>query len=250
MVTEMPAPFAALTAGFNKTTLAKSGIELISSEQRTVGSMPALLLQVKQSAMGNVYKKWILAFGEPKFSVLVTATFPENSAAQMSDMMKATVLSSTFSRLTAPADPKADLPFAVTISPGLKFSNRIQNSLMYTPSGTLNTSSSGTVFIVGQSLVNMPFLDRANVARKRLGQITEVANLRILSDDEITISGLSGREIVATGIDTRKQEPMLVYQVMLFPPQSYYLMQGLTPLSTRASYEPIFKQSARTFKVK
>ena len=75
-------------------------------------------------------------------------------------------------------------------------------------------------------------------------QITKIHSIK-----PITLSGLSGYEITAEGVDRKKGTPEQAYQVMLFVDNSYYILFG----SSEGDFEnnlKVFKKLVRTFKVK
>ncbi|MBA4076104.1 MAG: hypothetical protein C0508_13760, partial [Cyanobacteria bacterium PR.023] len=88
MVTEMPSPFEATTAGFNEEGLASRSMKLASKEAVTVGDYPGILCSVKQTAYGTDFSKWILAFGDKDRTIVVTASFPDSEAEKLSASLK------------------------------------------------------------------------------------------------------------------------------------------------------------------
>jgi hypothetical protein len=59
-----------------------------------------------------------------------------------------------------------------------------------------------------------------------------------------------GYEIVAKAVDAKSGAPTLVYLVMLYEDQSYFILQGMVRESASATFLEVFRKSARTFKKK
>jgi hypothetical protein len=66
---------------------------------------------------------------------------------------------------------------------------------------------------------------------------------------EIQIDGISGYEIVGEGLDKSNGTKELVYQVMLFTDNGYYIIVGTTKNDFEQNLE-LFKKVARTLKRK
>jgi hypothetical protein len=253
MVTEVPGPYSKVTAGFDQTQMARRGMTLVSKYSAPVSGMQGLLLEITQSASGTDFRKWIHAFGNDTLTVLVTATFPETLKTQLSERLRRAVLTTTFDSSIAPPSKQHDLPFTISPVPGLKPAGRIQNMLMFNPSGELPhhgaAAGHSTLFIVGQALSDLTIEDRKLFARRRLSQTPHLSGVEIQAESDVTISGLPGREIMASATG-KAGEKLFVYQTILYGRGSYFIMQGLADASIRTAQEPLFKAIARTFKLK
>jgi hypothetical protein len=67
---------------------------------------------------------------------------------------------------------------------------------------------------------------------------------------QVTVDNLSGYEIFAKGSDTESGNSLVVYQMVLYEDQSYYIMQGLVSTKLAQTYLPVFKEMARSFRRK
>lgn len=251
MVTEMPAPYAQATAGFNAEGLASRGMKLVSKLDTKVGHFPAMLLEVTQNAYGTDYRKWMLVFGDPSRTVIVAGT-AANAVPTASDVVKKAVLSTSYAESAAVPSMVADLPFTISGTKDLKLANRIQNMLLFTTDGKIGQPKpkDPTLFIVGQALAtNMDIPDKTAFARKRLQQTEGVSNLEVLSEGDVKISGLPAREIAASAVG-KKGDKVFILQIIVYAQHSYFVMQGLTDLSMRAAREPEFRLLANSFKLK
>jgi hypothetical protein len=249
LVTEVVGPFSKLTAGLNEKGLASRGMALITSSRQQVDGKEALLLNVKQSAAnGAEFLKWMLAVGDEKRTVMLVATFPKAAEAELSDAMRASVLSV---HMTPPraVDPFEGLSFRVTPTPTLKIAGRLNNLLLINESGTMRPQGpDAALFSVGTSVVPVPITDLPSFAKARVAQTKQLKDLRISQEKAITIDGLPGHEIVAEGTDINTGRVVTVYQVMLRDNDGYVLMQGFVASSRGAALVPEFRRVAESFK--
>lgn len=255
MITELPAPYKICVSGFtNEAKMAERGMKLISNVENKVGQFEGRLVELSQRAMGKEFHKWILIFGDTNFSEIVTATFPEDKTKELSGPMRKAVLSTIFDAGAAAPLQQKDLVFAVSNVPGLKLAARIQNSLVFNESGELpkeKLEHTPTTFVAAQSfsIGKLQIDDPASYARRRLLQSPEINAPQIISEGDINIAGLPGREILATA-KSRSHEELFIYQTMLFSDGGYYILRGDCLLSNRKAQEPVFKSIAKTFKLK
>ncbi|MBI3097837.1 MAG: hypothetical protein HYY93_06260 [Planctomycetes bacterium] len=70
----------------------------------------------------------------------------------------------------------------------------------------------------------------------------------LASTDEIAVDGLAGFEQVVDAEDTKSGDPLVLYQVVLFDGDSYFLFQGRAAREQAAEVLPEFKAMARSFK--
>lgn len=249
MVTEIPGPFAELSAGFSQPAeLSKKSMSLLSKQEIEVAGHRGLLAQVRQSAQGIVFLKWILIFGDQQESVMLTATFPAESARALSEKMKVSILTATWDRAKAvPLDE--GLSFTISEAGGLKLTKRMSNALLYTLSGIIpNKSIDEPLFVVAQALSKIIAIDAEEYARSRLLQTNTVADIAIETSTKLSVDGLNGYEILASGKHQESGELMTIYQTMLFDEDTYYIMQGLVSRRASKSHVSTFKEMTASFK--
>lgn len=252
MVTEMPGPYAQITAGFDNEHLSTRGMSLCSKSPHKVGSFDGVLVELTQTAGEAHFHKWILAFGDQNNTTLVTAAFPEELKQELSGKMKDAVLSTSFDANRAAPLNQSDLNYTVSPVPGMKLAARVQNMLLFNPSGGLpkqKVEKPEPLFVAAQALNDLNIDDRALFCRRRLRQTKGLNTFEISSEKDVEIAGLSGREILASAID-EKGEKTFILQTMLFGKGSYFIMQGICDLSLQKTQEPVFREIAKTFKTK
>jgi hypothetical protein len=250
LVTEIPAPIDKLQPGLtNDEELQKKGMVLLKQEPVTVNGQEALLLNIKQSAYGTDFKKWILLLGNETESVLVTATFLEELEAEYSESLKNSLLTVEWNQTaTATTD---NLQFTLIDTGDLKLAQKMGNALAYTKDGVFPAPSiDDPIFIVAPS-ISPQYQEVETFARSRLSKTENLTEIEIETENKITIDNLDGYEILAVGKDVKSGEQVALYQVVLLDRDAYYyLMQGQVNARLNSQYLSQFKQLARSFKRK
>lgn len=245
--TATPGPFAEFSAAFTREQMEKRGWTLQGREDVTVDGLPGVLVQFDQPLSGQVFAKWSLIFGSEQRSNMVTATFPKAHAAQLSERLKASVLSA---RPTGQApDPAARLPFIMGGSSKLQISPSISNAFTFTRDGKIPIQSpADPLFIATQALGKVDIPNRREFSLQRLQQTANISGLTVQSTSAITIDGLSGFETLARARDTKTGTPLIVYQTILFPEDSYFIIQGQVGQALPGDFISEFKALARSLK--
>ncbi len=250
LVTEIPGSYSQITAGFTAENLKTRGMTLLSKEDVTIDGYSGQLLKVTQVANSTTYLKWIAVFGDETEIILITATLPQQLEKSLSQRLQKSVLSAKWQKNRA-VDPFADLNFAIENPPSLKFTQRVINILLYTKDGVIPVKTPEAPFVVvGQSLKKVLVSNPKQFSETRLTQTVQIRDLSIESGREIRINGLKGYEIVATAKDENTDTPLVVYQVMLFHEQDYYILQGRVGANLREEYLDDFQRMAMSFKKK
>ena len=68
------------------------GWTLLSRQDVKVDSLPGILVHFEQPALGQVFLKWSLAFGDDRKTAMVTATFPKVHGREFSARLKLSYL--------------------------------------------------------------------------------------------------------------------------------------------------------------
>ncbi|NBP70438.1 MAG: hypothetical protein EBU52_17100 [Cytophagia bacterium] len=121
----------------------------------------------------------------------------------------------------------------------------------YTIDGKVPTESSDkTTFIVGISIANVQTVDKKLTAITRIKRMP-YNDLKVDENkiNEIEIDGIYGYEIVGEGLDKANGTKELIYQVMLFTDNGYYIIVGTAKTDFQQNLE-LFKKVARTLKRK
>lgn len=250
MITEIPGPFSQTSKGFTKEKMLERGLVLQTYKNLEVSNKPALYLEFKQAAYGQSFQKYLLHFGDELFSISVLGTIPTTAPTADSTILKATVCSTSFNAQAAKADLDEGLPFAVSNGEKLKKINRIQNSIIMSEENSTKDKARKPLLIIAPSIAFLPISDRNTFALKRLKASANLEIKEIISTTSLKKASLEGIEIVAQAADKKTGEATILYQLMLFDKNGYYLMQGLCPAQEKAIWLPEFATIADSFKLK
>ncbi|MDQ7821412.1 MAG: hypothetical protein RDV48_01320 [Candidatus Eremiobacteraeota bacterium] len=251
LIMEITAPYGKFAEAFTKEGLASRGMKLLAKEALPLKSGRGLLLSVSQNAYGTDFRKWIVVTGDNDTTVMITAVFPESFEKELSKTMKASILSF---RLSEKKDSQGTegLPFSIEIQPPLKLARRFGNNLLFSKNGEFPAQNEkDPVFIVGASVSSgLVVDDKKEYSLQRVKKVEQVKDIAVESTAEVTIDGITGYEIVASGIDRKEGFKTLVYQVMLFKETDYFIIQGFSDEEEKGTYLPLFKKIAESFKKK
>ena len=249
MVVEMPAPYREVIKGFSDVQkMNLQGMKLLLQEEVVVDGQAARLYQLRQTAQGTAFVKWVVAFGDDTHVVMINAMCPEIHKSTLAGPLRQAALSVKYDQDQAP-DPNDGLPFTITHQGKLKRAGRITNMLMYTLSGEIPAPSpEDPLFVVAESISSVSTADAKTLAEQRLHQTATVTRISIQTTTPITVDGLRGYEIEATADHLQSGVPLAVYQVMLFDGGTYILMQGMVGTSRQAEFLPEFKALARSLR--
>jgi hypothetical protein len=251
MLSKIPGPFAEVTKGFNKSTLATRGIDLISKKAVKIDNQSGFLLNVSQSAYGQTFRKWILVFGNAQSTNVMTATFPSTNTAKLSDSLKQLILAVRPIAVSAPT--ASSLPFTVTTVAGLLPVQKIAavgKAAAFTKDGNIPTAEpTDPLLIVAPSLGTFIISDTKAYATKRLSGYPQFEIGTVTSTNEISIDNLPGWEIIVDARDRQTQAALKIYQIMLFPRSGGYVsITGIVGDKQAEVYLPKFKAIALTYR--
>lgn len=249
LVVEGTGPYSQVSAGFaDSARLLSRGILLRSRQKVTIQSFPGTLIQLRQSAHGTTYLKWGLVFGDETESVMITASFPEEHEAELSEKLRSSLLTAVWEKKKA-VPKREGLNFKVDESGDLAFAQRMANTLAYSRQGKFPLESPyDPLFIVGQSISKTVIEDYEQYTRDRLLATGDVVGIQIEQITPLEIDSLGGYEIIALARDRDSGEPTLLYQVMLYEVDSYYIMHGRVGADSRETYIEAFRSMAHSFR--
>lgn len=249
MVTEFPASFSEIEDAFTKEKLASRNMTLLSREEAVFGGYKGFIVGVSQNAYGAEFRKWIAVTGESDYSVMLVATFPLSFEKELSETMKASLLSVRISEKKS-VENMEGMPFAVEEALPLMKARRMGNTLIFTYKGDFPAKSEADpVIIAGASVTSgLVIENRKEFSENRLLNIEELADITILSTTEVNIGNLPGYEILATGINTKKGFRTFIYQVILFKETDYFIIQGFVEAAKKDTYLPLFRKISGSFK--
>lgn len=248
LVMELPGSFSESTEKFNEQGLKTQGVILKQKEDIKVNGNQGLFLTAEQFAHGTLFQKYVLVFGDSKTTYMINGTFPKE-VTELDKEVRESMFSVVYaSELTV--DPLSAISFSIdTENTKFKFGKSITGTLLYTVDGKVPTESNDkTTFIVGLSLANVHGIDKKLTAITRFKRMP-YTDLKLDENaiEGIEIDGLSGYEIVGEGFDSLNGAKELIYQVMLFSENGYYIIVGTTKNDFETNLD-LFKKVAKTFK--
>jgi hypothetical protein len=248
MVLDIPGPFSETSKGLTKEGFLSQGVEVKEIEKLTLNNLPAILVTGEQNAFGNIYTKYVLAFGTEKETIMINGASP-NNLKDVSKEIKKSILTAYY-EADKKINPFDAIDFEIDASSTkLIFAKSISNSLVYTADGIIPTKSTDkTSLVIAKSISKTNISDKKLFAINRLKQLpVEIAATDSIS--EITVDGISGYEIIASGKNKKTGEPEKIFQVILFSDQLYYIFYGSTNQDFENNIEA-FRKIVRTFRRK
>ena len=133
MVTEMQAPFAETIKGFDRNGFRKHGLTLLSRQGAVFGEVKGYIFSVSQEIEGVVILKWMAAFGDERTFYMVTAAFPEDHEAELSEPLKKSVLGARV--VATQAQAEAGLTFRISEMYDMKIARVMGNNIIMSKGG-------------------------------------------------------------------------------------------------------------------
>ncbi|MFI5171568.1 MAG: hypothetical protein ACHQFW_04215 [Chitinophagales bacterium] len=248
MITEMPAPFSKISAGFTSEALLEQGITLINKEVIDFNGSEGILMNVSQSANAMVYMKELLVFGDSLKTILVNGMYPESQKEIANEIN--TALMSTVYDPNQKENGLEAVKFSVDVSQSeFKYAKYTSGTLLYTPDGLLPTKSTeNPMLLVSGSISGVNVFDKKEYSVSRLKKLPHGETTVVSTVDSITINGIGGFEIVANGKNTNDHN-QLIYFVMLFSDTNEYFIITGSATGNYEHYLPVFRSIANTFKL-
>lgn len=248
VVTEMAgAPYSKTSIAFTKQDMAKRGMELVEKVSAVYGSHNGILLSARQSSRGENYVKWIACFGDKSQTVIITASVKVAYQAKQADAVVASLRSACINA-GATVDAFDGLLFTIQAKEPYRMANRITSTIIFTPKGEFPTPTpTSPLFVVGSSLGGPQIADQETFARTRVKQIEMLSDINVYDAQKVALDGLAGIQLAATATDTKTRATMLVYQVILFDKDVYYIMQGISTQKEQAELS-IWAEMVKSFK--
>jgi hypothetical protein len=248
MILDIPGPFSEISKGLTKAGFLSQGVEVKEIDNLTINNLPAILATGEQNAAGNTYTKFVLCFGTDKETIMINAVSPKDLK-EIAKEIKASILTS-FYEADKKINPLDVVDFEIDVSESkLIFAKSMSNTLIFTTDGLLPTKATDkTSLTVGKSFSKTGIEDRKLYSLNRLKQLP-IEIIKIEAHNEISIDGIPGYEIIASGKDKKTNEPKKVYLALLFSDSLYYILLG----STNQDFENKIinlKKAVKTFKRK
>lgn len=250
MVTKFKGEYAVMSEAFTTEALKTRGVILDKKITLTINERPVTFFIARQFAYQTMFGKYILMFGDGESTFLINGMFPLDFEKELGKDVEKSMLTLIYEPNKV-IDPLSNVNFEIDISNSkLKFAGAMSKMLMYTVDGLMPPEvDDKTSFMVGLSNRSIEIEDKKQYCIDRIKQLPLIENLNIDKIESITIDAISGYEIVAYGKDTETDKSKLIYQILLFSDNNYYIFVGITKDDFTENLE-LFKKLAKTFKRK
>lgn len=244
LVTEFPAPYAEVVAGFtDRNALGEQGIQVEGLEARGNGAYPGTLVRTRQAAQGVVALKWIWIFGTDKATAMVMATgFDEADLA----VLKAALLTTAWDPEATPAGAEGQR-FELGFTGDFAVWRRMGGTVAYTLGGGALEGPGAPLFTIGPALGAGAIDDREAFARSR-AEALPLDEVAVEGVTAIEVDGLPGVALNARGEDVQNGRTIAIYQAILFEPDNYWIAVGMCGDDLAAGHTPVFREMVASFR--
>jgi hypothetical protein len=249
VVSELPGPAADMQKGMTAKTLATRGVTLLRRETVKVDGQDAVLIQGSQSASGVTFSKWMLIGGDAQKTIMIVAAFPESAAEDLSQAVRRSLLSTSWSRAPREVNPFEGLMFRVDATRKLRLAGRTAGMLVFSETGSIEpASASDAILVVGNSITEVKIEDVEAFARARAAKTERTGPLRNIQGRAVTADGLAGYELVADTKDLKSGKDLSMYQFVVADDATYYLAQGFVSPERAELMLPEFRKVTGSFR--
>ena len=247
MVLEIPGPYSEVSKGLTEEGLKTQGVILDKKRNITVNGLNGEYIVAKQFAYETMFGKYILVFGNEQTSFLVNGMFPIDFKNELGKEIEKSMLSVIYEP-NKEIDPLRSVNFEIDVSNSkFTFAKMMSNTLIYTVDGIIPTESADkTTLIVGTSLGKIEMEDKKQYSINRIKQYPSIKNVESKDIESVTIDDVSGYEIIAYGKNEKTDEPEMIYQIMLFSDNGYYLIVGIANEYFKENIK-LFRKLSQTF---
>ncbi|MFG1350555.1 hypothetical protein [Xanthobacter autotrophicus] len=231
LIVDMPPDaFEQIDAGFTDVALGAKGITLDKREAFPLKDAKAVLFTGTQTAGPVALRKWVLLVGTNQLTALITLQVPESEAATYPDA----VVRAAFATLAIRSvqDQVAALPFVATNLAGFRPVRALAGTTLMLTDGPKDVQEGvdQPLFVVTVGGGAPREDERRQFALRLLSSLPGVKELKLERAEPQRISGQTGFEVMATGVDVKTGTPVKLVQWIRFGPSAYIRMVGVTRL--------------------
>lgn len=225
------------------------GVLMISKEEIDAPDGRRYLIKMQQKVKNKPYIKYMLLIGDSSSTRIFSCFVPEGDATMnilIPEALKGLQYDSTL--VTNPWDA---VNFAMNLEDtDLKFVLNNAGGIIFTNDGKYpSRSDKHLTLVAGLSVKGFSPHSKLDIAKNRLQAMKMADSLQIEKTDSVVIDELSGYELVAYGIN-KKKEKELVFMVMLFESDQRYYLLNFTTNHDFAKHLAMFRKTVKTFKRK
>ncbi|NLV81839.1 MAG: hypothetical protein GXZ18_02375 [Synergistaceae bacterium] len=231
-------PYETLLEEFSKENLKKEGLELKGHTNLLWNGSNAMLLKIFQTSKNIVLGKWVLIVDCGEKSWMLSASYDSKNQLHAASTLK--MIKSVYwdddnkkEKIVA-SDPIGKI---CTEKTDMKFAGLAQGALVYTKDGQLPTGTpDGSLLVVSNSKNSNKITPNKYLpyAKEKIKTIEPGKKLDIISENDVTIDGLPGVEIVA---NTKDGEERLIFLTILFDNKNIHTIVGIAKKNTAENLE-------------
>jgi hypothetical protein len=252
LIVEAPAAaFEELKTSLNLEALATRGLTNLKHNKLARNEEHAYVTGIGEGPGGR-YDRHLLVIKFPDLAVLVTGNVPQAAVKAGKLSTAAIVKALTSLAVEAQAAQQQDLFVLTELGPFQAAPTKaMQSRLFVQPGAPVGTPAitDHPLFIVAPSIDARAIGDVGLAARTAILSVAGAKIDDITEASDVTIDGLKGVALTATGTTIASGTPLLIYQVLLLLPEGgFFRMIGMTPGAEAATNLPHFKAMAASFK--
>lgn len=226
IISNLTSSYSAIKKGFNKDGFISQGMELIESNEVKFEKGNGILYKATKKNGNSLFRKWILVLDNHPSAIMINGTFIDTFRSAISNDIIDCLLSAKNNKdIYIDYEDAVDFKLDVTDTK-LKFAKYFTGTLIYTVDGNFPTKSEdGTSVKIGSSLGVVEIANPKKFALEKLHDLPYnfIDNPEI---NPIELDGLSGYEIKTYSLDKKTGIKQLIYQVILYSNNTFYLILG------------------------
>lgn len=226
--TVLAIPFSTLRLEFSEEKLKERGLDLKSRSEFLWNGVPAMLLKIFQPVdEGHVKGQWVLLIDRKDHTWMVGGAYEAKNQDRSAEVLQ--ILQSAWWDEEGELTPSgAGIANGAITTEGTPFraAGLSQGALVYSKDGKMPTDSEdGALFVLSRIHNTYTPLEKQNeFAKEKCSAISLGSDLEVLSERDVRIDRMPGREIVAR---TEDEQDALVYQMILFGPGTCHVLVGI-----------------------
>lgn len=222
-------PFSALRLEFSEEKLKERGLDLKSKSEFLWNGTPAMLLKMFQHLDGDHVKgQWVLLVDRKDHTWMIGGAYDAKDQDRSAEVLQ--ILQTAWWDEEGALQPFSGAMIAngaiATEGTPFRAAGLSQGALVYSKDGKMPTDSEdGALFVLSRINNTYTPLEKQNeFAKEKCSSISLGSDLEIISEREVRVDRMPGREIVAR---TEDEQDALVYQMVLFAPGTCHVLVGI-----------------------
>lgn len=242
IIRESAGSYKELMQTFMTENLTIRGIKIDETQKMTINGDEATFYRLTQKVNRTIFTKLVLFYGDGAYCVLISAVMKQQDGKRTEELFKNAMLSVAYKD----ESEMQIMPKGIFINldnSDLKFARSFGDAVIYTINGSTSANAliDCSLFVGnGKGKENE---DKATFAQDRIKKQSK-SQLTITQQNEVTINGLNGYEIIGT--TTTDDKKRWLHQVLLFKEDKYYILMGST---TQEAKLTDFQRIAKSFKL-